>query len=177
MSRVPRRRRLAARRPLAIAIALVALALLGPPVAGSEADAGARAWRAAARESDAVVTGTVRGLEGRWAGKKIQTTAELAVDRSVKGGAAATVRVAVMGGRVERPVPMTMIVADAPTLAENEEALFFLRDAGDGTFTVSRKLPVHRDPATGEKRLAVGHRTVPLDSIEKLKKAIERAPR
>lgn len=133
-----------------------------------------RTWLVAAREADLVVTGTLSGLESRWAGKKIVTVADVAVDKTLKGEGDSSVRVTVMGGRVERPVPVAMVVADAPGLVENEEALLFLHREEDGTFRVVKKLPVHRDAASGAKSVSLGHRTVPVEALARKKESFER---
>lgn len=172
----PRRNAVALRLAAAAALAALSLAPAAAKAGESSGSQDKKTWLVAAREADLVVTGTLTGLESRWAGKKIVTDANFTVDTLLKGDAAGgepVVRVTVMGGRVERPVPVAMVVADAPSFAENEEALLFLRHGEDGGFTVVKKLPVHKDAESGTKTVTLGHRSVPVEALARKKQSFE----
>jgi len=159
------------------ALAALALTVLAPaPILRATEGLSRTQTVARARAADAIVAGTVRAIHSRWAGKKIVSVAELAVGSTVKGaaGPAASLRVSFPGGRVEKPVPMAMIVADAPALEESEEVLLFLDDAGDGTFGLTAKFAISSDPTSGRKTVAIAGRSVPLESLSKKSPALNR---
>lgn len=91
-----------------------------------------------ARDSDAVVRGTVTAREAAWAGdgKKIFTTVRLRVSEVWAGSARGNteVEVVVPGGEVGE---WGQRVAGAPVFAEGEEVVVFLRRDGPAAFRVN----------------------------------------
>jgi len=83
------------------------------------------------RMADMVVTGRCIGLRTEWVqdGRVLVTLAEIAVDDTLKGGAVATLTVALPGGAdANRAVPVAMTYPDAARISLNEEVVLFLSD-------------------------------------------------
>jgi hypothetical protein len=114
--------------------------------------------------SDRIVVGTVSGAETVWIGRSIYTRYTVAVEETLHGEPAATVRVLVPGGiDRSRPIPIGMAVAGAPTFVAAERAVLMLAPTsvptgGDlqivgfnqGRFTVvGGRVPLAGAPAAG----------------------------
>lgn len=134
-------------------LALPALAAVGPEVS----------VEALARRADAVVHGSVQGVEAAWTadGRHVRTRVTLRRVSTWRGAAPEVVVVEVPGGRVG---DVAQSVAGAPEFEPGEEVVVFLRATSPGRFRVLGL-------ATGKFRVA-GRQAVPrLDAIH-----LEEAP-
>ena len=139
------------------------------------------------RAADAVVRGTVRRVESRWAGdgKRIVTDVEIQVAEALKGAPGHTVLVTQPGGRVG---DIGQKVSGLAAFTPGEEVVVFLDRRGKAAFSVrgmaQGKFRVQRskdgkaalavpespgdarvlDPATGEEVRPARH-AVPLESL------------
>jgi hypothetical protein len=106
-------------------LALPALGAVGPEVS----------VEALARRSDAVVRGSVQGVEAAWAsdGRHVRTRVTLRRISTWRGAAPAVLVVEVPGGRVG---DVAQSVAGAPEFAPGEEVVVFLRATSPGRFRV-----------------------------------------
>lgn len=165
-------------------LALLALLLALPAGATSMLRADLPAL---SRESDAVVRGTVRRVQSRWAadGRRIVTDVEIEVAEALKGAPGRTVLVTQPGGRMG---DIGQRVSGLASFAEGEEVVVFLQRRGRDAFAVrgmaQGKFRVQRsadgkavlavpesvgdarilDPATGRETHAAP-RSVPLETL------------
>lgn len=140
---------------MALALALTALAL-GP----------ARATLLVPLDLDQMTerahwigVGTCTSVRSFWVGKQIWTEVSFRVDRPLKGSAGPEVRLRLLGGQVDHPVPVAMRVAGAPEFEVGETDLLFVERDPDGAnrlvgFSQGR-MPLRRD-ASGNLRAADG---------------------
>ncbi|HPA20531.1 MAG TPA: hypothetical protein PLU30_22460 [Verrucomicrobiae bacterium] len=109
-----------------------------------------------------IVVGKCEKKETAWIEKRIFTISTIAVSHGAKGDAAGgqKIKVYTLGGSVKEPLPVTMHVPGAETMAVGEDMLLFLERFGDKkqfrrVVGMSQgKLPVADDSKTGQK--AVG---------------------
>jgi hypothetical protein len=81
--------------------------------------------------SDRIVVGTVTAAESVWIGRSLYTRYTVAVEETLHGEAAASVRVLVPGGvDRNRALPIGMAVAGAPTFVKSERAVLLLAPTG-----------------------------------------------
>ena len=139
------------------------------------------------RKADAVVQGTVRRVQSRWAagGRRIVTDVEIQVSDVLKGSPGRTVLVTQPGGRVG---DIGQRVSGLASFDEGEEVVVFLQRRGPDAYSVrgmaQGKFRVQRspdgktalavpeptgdarvlDPATGEEVRPARH-AVPLESL------------
>jgi hypothetical protein len=94
---------------------------------------------------------TCTGVSSRWEGKKIVTDVSFDVDRAVKGGARAQVRLLLLGGSVSAPVPVSMQVPGSPVFRKGDIDLLFLETGADGVERIvgfsQGRVPLRRDAA------------------------------
>ena len=109
--------------------------------------------------SDTIVVGKCEMDECVWLEKKIYTIATIRTTHLAKGQATVgeTIQIYELGGSVQHPLPVKMIVPGAATLTQGEEMLLFLEKFGDKkqfhrvVGMAQGKLPVSTDAKTGEK--------------------------
>jgi hypothetical protein len=138
---------------LVACLASTALGAVGPEVS----------VEALARSADAVVRGSVEGIEASWTadGRHVRTRVTLRRIATWRGAAPAVVVVEVPGGRVG---DVAQSVAGAPEFERGEEVVVFLRAASPGRYRVVGL-------ATGKFRVS-GRQAAPrLDAIH-----LEEAP-
>lgn len=109
---------------------LVGLLLVAAPLPAQKIDDDTRlekAWTELARKADFVVLGTVLGVDSRWEGKKIVSTARVQPLEVLKGslpaGAAKVLEVRFLGGRVG---PWAQEFSHEIVLVEGETAVLFM---------------------------------------------------
>ena len=87
-----------------------------------------------ARDSDAVVRGSVQRRAAGWRGGRIFTEVEVRVSEVWRGRAPARVTVTVPGGEVG---PIGQLVAGAPSFRDGEEVVLFLKRGPAGAWGVT----------------------------------------
>jgi hypothetical protein len=114
--------------------------------------------------SDEVIVGTCEKTETIWLENRIFTVATVKIGESAKGKAVAgdKVQIHILGGSVKEPLPVTMRVEGAETLAVGEEAVLFLERFGNNkeyrrvVGMAQGKVPVTTDAKTGAKQARYG---------------------
>lgn len=83
-------------------------------------------------ESDTIVVGRCESVRTVWQDRKIYTIATVRVSESVKGACKAEERISVyiLGGRVQKPMPVKMHVPGAAKVSRGEEMVLFLESRG-----------------------------------------------
>lgn len=123
--------------------------------------------------SESIVLGRVEASRSYWQGKQIYTEVTLSVRRSLKGQRGGTVTFVQLGGRVEEPVPVEMVLPGAPIHHVGDEAYFFLQPGRPGERLIvglfRGRVPLRRDEQ-GEFVLFGGARKVPAGFEEEIRR-------
>jgi hypothetical protein len=153
-------------------VALLLLALTSPAVA---AQAIAVSVEDLARQSDAVVRGTVTGAKAQRTddGLRIFTTVELRTVAQLRGSAPPRLRVNVPGGVVGR---LGQRVDGAPAFAPGEDVVVFLRRTSADTFAVNGLAQGKFTIAGREVRPDLSHLTFVQTSIRAGERRAEEMP-
>ena len=125
--------------------------------------------------ADHIVRGKVESSRSFWQGKQIMTEVTLSVARTYKGPARSRQTILQIGGRVESPVPLEMVVPGTPLQRVGDEAFFFLEPAGPDRKIIvglfQGHVPVRRD-AAGEYVQYGGKRLHPAEFEETIRRAV-----
>jgi len=123
--------------------------------------------------SESIVLGRVEATRSYWQGKQIYTEVTLSVRRSLKGPRTASLTFVQLGGRVESPVPVEMVLPGAPIHRVGDEAYFFLQPGRPGERIIvglfRGHVPLHRDEQ-GEYLMFDGARKVPAGFEEEIRR-------
>ena len=123
--------------------------------------------------SESIVLGRVEASRSYWQGKQIYTEVTLSVRRSLKGSRTGTLTFAQLGGRVENPVPVEMVLPGAPIHRIGDEAYFFLQAGRPGERVIvglfRGHVSLHRD-GQGEYVLFDGARKAPAGFEEEIRR-------
>jgi len=123
--------------------------------------------------SESIVLGRVEGTRSYWQGKQIYTEVTLSVRRSLKGPRTASLTFVQLGGRVDNPVPVEMVLPGAPIHRVGDEAYFFLQPGRPGERIIvglfRGHVPLHRDEL-GEFVQFDGARKVPAGFEEEIRR-------
>jgi hypothetical protein len=123
--------------------------------------------------SESIVLGRVEASRSYWQGKQIYTEVTVSVRRSLKGPRTGTLTFVQFGGRVEKPVPLEMVLPGAPIHRIGDEAYFFLQAGRPGERVIvglfRGHVPLHRDEQ-GEYLLFDGARKVPAGFEEEIRR-------
>ena len=125
--------------------------------------------------SESIVLGRVEATRSYWQGKQIYTEVTLSVRRSLKGARTGTLTFVQLGGRVENPVPVEMVLPGAPIHRIGDEAYFFLQPGRPGERIIvglfRGHVPLHRDEQ-GEFLLFDGARKVSAGFEEEIRRQV-----
>lgn len=125
--------------------------------------------------SESIVLGRVESSRSYWQGKQIYTEVTLSVLRTLKGPRTGTLTFVQLGGRVETPVPLEMVLPGAPIHRVGDEAYFFLQPGRPGERIIvglfRGHIPLHRDDQ-GEFLLFDGARKVPAGFEEEIRRQV-----
>ena len=125
--------------------------------------------------SESIVLGKVEATRSYWQGKQIYTEVTLSVRRSLKGPRTSTLTFVQLGGRVENPVPVEMVLPGAPIHRVGDEAYFFLQPGRPGERIIvglfRGHVPLRRDEQ-GEYLLFDGARKTPAGFEEEVRRHI-----
>ena|SRR5882672_7203903 len=123
--------------------------------------------------SESIVLGRVEATRSYWQGKQIYTEVTLAVRRSLKGPRTGSLTFVQLGGRVDKPVPVEMVLPGAPIHRVGDEAYFFLQPGRPGERIIvglfRGHVPLHHDEQ-GEYILFDGARKVPAGFEEEIRR-------
>jgi hypothetical protein len=123
--------------------------------------------------SETIVLGRVEASRSYWQGKQIYTEVTVSVRRTLKGPRNVTLTFVQLGGRVEKPVPLEMVLPGAPIHRVGDEAYFFLQPGRPGERIIvglfRGHVPLHRD-GQGEYILFDGARKVPAGFEEEIRR-------
>lgn len=125
--------------------------------------------------SESIVLGRVDATRSYWQGKQIYTEVTLSVRRSLKGPRTGTLTFVQLGGSVEKPVPLEMVLPGAPIHRVGDEAYFFLQPGRPGERIIvglfRGHVPLHRDEQ-GEYVIFDGARRVPAGFEEEIRRQV-----
>lgn len=125
--------------------------------------------------SESIVLGRVEATRSYWQGKQIYTEVTLSVRRSLKGPRTGTLTFVQLGGSVEKPVPLEMVLPGAPIHRVGDEAYFFLQPGRPGERIIvglfRGHVPLHRDEQ-GEYVIFDGARRVPAGFEEEIRRQV-----
>jgi len=121
--------------------------------------------------ADDIAVGRCEKKETIWIERRIFTISTIAVSHGAKGDAAGgqKIQVHTLGGSVKEPLPVTMHVPGAETMAVGEEMLLFLERFGDKkqfrrVVGMSQgKLPISDEPKTKQKAV---HFELPVKGVK-----------
>jgi hypothetical protein len=130
--------------------------------------------------ADSIVVGKCEKVESVWLEKKIYTIANIRVSHSAKGQTVTddTIQLYELGGTVEKPLPVKMLVTGAATLVQHEEALFFLEKFGNKkqfsrlVGMAQGKVLVTADGKTGKKQVHYGEPIKGVQWVDRNGKAV-----
>jgi len=83
--------------------------------------------------SDSIVEGVVEGVTSRWEEDRIYTYATVRIDDPLKGDRTRTLTIRQLGGQVGS---LVAIVPGMPQFEAGDQAILFLKGAGNGTYYV-----------------------------------------
>jgi len=130
--------------------------------------------------ADTIIVGKCEKKQAVWMEKRVITISTIRVSHSAKGDHAPgnAIEVHTLGGRVDNPLPIYMMVPGAEHIAEGEEMLLFLQKYGNKkqfhrlVGMAQGKLPVTTDAKTGKKQVHSGEPIKGVQWVDKTGKPV-----